>query len=49
MFSLIAKHMLETILKHYQNNTLNQTKMIVQNVDHSQTKFVHHIRYTPLI
>lgn len=30
--------MLETILKHYKENTLNQTKMIVQNVDHSQTK-----------
>jgi len=38
MFSLIAKHILETILKNYKNSTLDQTKMIVKNVDHSQTK-----------
>ncbi|VVC26621.1 Hypothetical protein CINCED_3A025889 [Cinara cedri] len=37
-FCQIAKHMLETILKHYKENTLDQTKMIVKNVDHSQTK-----------
>lgn len=30
--------MLETILKHYKTNTLDQTKMIVNNLDHSQTK-----------
>jgi hypothetical protein len=37
-FSEIAKHMLETILKHHKDQTYNQIKMIVQNVDHSQTK-----------
>jgi len=30
--------MLETILKHFKDQTHNQIKMIVQNVDHSQTK-----------
>lgn len=37
-YSHIAKHMLETILTHYQKSTLDQTKMMVKNVDHSQTK-----------
>ncbi|XP_025424762.1 mitogen-activated protein kinase kinase kinase 4 isoform X2 [Sipha flava] len=37
-FCQIAKCMLEAILKHYKESTLNQTKMIVKNVDHSQTK-----------
>ncbi|XP_026810400.1 mitogen-activated protein kinase kinase kinase 4 isoform X2 [Rhopalosiphum maidis] len=37
-FCEIAKHMLETILKHHKDQTYNQIKMIVQNVDHSQTK-----------
>ncbi|KAL5233991.1 hypothetical protein ACI65C_001401 [Semiaphis heraclei] len=37
-FCAIAKHMLETILKHFKDKTHDQIKMIAQNVDHSQTK-----------
>lgn len=30
--------MLETILTHYQKSTLEQTKTMMENADHSQTK-----------
>lgn len=30
--------MLENILNYYKNKSLDQTKMIVKNEDHSQTK-----------